>query len=144
MDGVLCDFSKAQNAAKKNTPEIAYPQMAYKFFEELEPIEGGIETVKLLQAHPEYEPHILTRPSINNPLCYTEKAVWIQKHFGKAMLHDMTISCQKDLLLPMGEYLIDDLNKGHGQEAFDQAGKLIHFGSERFPNWHAIQNFLKL
>jgi len=40
----------------------------------------------------------------------------------------------------MGDYLIDDHASGRGQEDFQ--GELIHFGSEKFPDWKVILNYL--
>jgi putative heme-binding domain-containing protein len=43
--------------------------------------EGAIEGVKTLQT--KYDVWILTRPSIKNTNCYTEKAEWIKKYLGE-------------------------------------------------------------
>ena len=38
-----------------------------------------------------------------------------------------------------GNYLIDDRDK-HGASEFE--GEWIHFGSERFPNWETVLEYL--
>ncbi len=39
-----------------------------------------------------------------------------------------------------GDVLIDDYIEGRGQENFE--GEFIHFGSEEFPNWEIIYQYL--
>ena len=84
------------------------------------------------------EPYILTAPSVHNPLCYTEKRVWVEQHLGMSMVNRLIISPDKSLL--RGDYLIDDHASGSGQEEFQ--GELIHFGSEEFPGWQQVLDYL--
>lgn len=138
MDDVLCDFSGAHAAALKENPAVKYPQSQYGFFTNLHPIDGGIEFVNELMHSNVYIPYILTAPSIQNPLCYTEKRVWIEKMFGLSFVSNLIICNNKALL--RGDILIDDHESGKGQEQFK--GRLIHFGSNRFPNWKAVKEEL--
>jgi len=101
----------------------------------LPPLEGAVDAVKALISCSQYDPDILTAPSIRNPLCYTEKRNWIEDKFGIDFVHKLIISPNKGLL--RGHYLIDDYCEGKGQENF--VGKLIHFGSKSFPNWKTIR-----
>ncbi|TDF35204.1 hypothetical protein EYS14_21625 [Alteromonadaceae bacterium M269] len=140
MDDVLCDYSAAFNQALKATPEVAYPQSQYGFYANLLPIDGAIESVNKLISAEEYEPYILTAPSTMNPLCYTEKRVWIEKYFGIEFTEKLIISPNKALL--KGELLIDDNASGRGQEHFD--GEFIQFGTEAFPTWSAVCQYLGL
>ena len=48
------------------------------------------------------------------------------------------ISHRKDLL--MGDFLIDDRTKNGAAEF---KGKHIHFGTDEFPNWNAVETFLE-
>lgn len=139
MDDTLCDFSGAYNREIESNPKIAYPQSQYGFFSELQPIEGAIASVKQLIDSTEYKPYILTAPSVKNPLCYTEKRVWVEKHFGLEFTKRLIISLDKSLL--RGEILIDDWNTGRGQDNFQ--GELIHYGSEKFPDWTSVMDYLK-
>lgn len=41
----------------------------------------------------------------------------------------------------MGDFLIDYMKEGHGQENF--RGKLIQFGTEEFKTWSCIQKNFK-
>ena len=138
MDDVLCDFTGAHKAARSQNQNMIYPQSQYGFFTNLAPLPNSIESVKALIASENYDPYILTAPSIKNPLCYTEKRIWIEKHFGIDFVNKLIISPNKSLL--KGDYLIDDNVSGKGQEGFE--GKVLHFGSETFPNWKSVMSYL--
>lgn len=140
MDDTLCDFSGAFHYKLWQNPEIHYPQSQYGFFANLQPLTGAISAVKALIECPLYDPHILTAPSVMNPLCYTEKRVWVEQHFGIEFADKLIISPNKALL--KGEILIDDNIEGKGQDHFD--GRLIHFGSPDFPDWAAIRKEFRI
>ena len=91
--------------------------------------------------HPQnpYVVHILSAPSVFNPLCYTEKRLWVENYPGFEFVHKLILASNKGLL--KGDYLIDDYIAGRrGQENFD--GELIHFGSNKHPDWLAIMKYL--
>jgi 5'(3')-deoxyribonucleotidase len=134
MDEVLCDFYGAHKAAIEKTPEQKYPQAAYGFFANLEPLPNAIEGYKFLDTH--FRVHILTAPSVDNPMCYTEKRMWVEKHLGKEAAKRMVITGYKNLL--RGNYLIDDNAYGKGQDTF--SGELLHFGQNDL-NWVSIINY---
>lgn len=138
MDDVLCDFSGAFKAALMKNPNIAYPQSQYGFFTNLSPINDAIDSVKKLINSEQYNPYILTAPSFQNPLCYTEKRVWIEKYFGLEFTKKLIISPNKALL--KGDYLIDDMSEGKGQDKFE--GKLLQFGSSQYPDWPSVLKHL--
>ena len=140
MDDVLCDFTKEAKKDLKANPGIQFPQSQYGFFTKLPPLTGAIEAVHALLASAHYEPYILTAPSIYNPLCYTEKRVWVENHLGLEMVNRLIISPNKSLL--KGDYLIDDNNTGRFQDEFE--GQLLQFGTSAYPDWAAVREFLKL
>ena len=138
MDDVLADFAGRHAERIAVNPKIQYPQAEYGFFANLEPIPDAIHGYRMLDEL--FNVHILTAPSVPNPMCYTEKRVWAEKHLGKRAAERMIISGFKDLL--MGDYLIDDKTEGKGQDRFK--GKLITFHPE-YNNWkHICNNFLNL
>jgi len=139
MDDVLCNFSKAHKNALETNPAIGFPQSQYGFFRKLEPMEGAIESVDYLLKQAKFDVYILTAPSIHNPSCYTEKREWVEEHLGMEMVKRLIISPHKGL--NKGDYLIDDHVSGKGQENFE--GKLIHFGSDDFPDWKKVIHYLK-
>jgi len=140
MDGVLCDFEGAHQNELASKPEIAYPQSQYGFFRKLQPIQHALKSMKSLQQLRAFDIYILTAPSIHNPLCYSEKREWIETHLGFEWVKKLIISPNKGL--SKGHYLIDDHVEGRGQELFE--GELVHFGSEKFPDWHSIIKFFTL
>lgn len=138
LDDTLCAYSLAHRAALERRPEVPYPQSLPGFFAGLEPISGAIEAVEALLASPCYDPYILTAPSVLNPLCYTEKRLWVEQHLGLDMTRKLIIALDKSLL--RGDLLVDDFAEGRGQESFE--GRLIHFGSANFPDWKAVRSEL--
>jgi 5'-nucleotidase len=139
MDDVLCDFIGAHKKARKQTPEIKYPQAQLDFFRKLKPIEGAIEGFAKLWNSKKYDVYILTAPSVMNPLCYMEKRLWITDYFSIDVAQKLILSPNKALL--KGDFLIDDMTKGKGQETFE--GELITFGSEKYPDWQSVLLKLK-
>jgi 5'(3')-deoxyribonucleotidase len=138
MDGVLCDYHGAYSDAIKINPKIEYPQSQHGFFSNLEPITGAIESMRWLLESKFFDVHILTAPSIHNPMSYTEKRVWVEKWLGFDMVKKLIITRNK--ALNKGDFLIDDNTEGNGQSKFE--GELIHFGSESFPTWIEVSIFL--
>ena len=133
MDDTICDFS---TPFRNGEYRLKYPQSKVGFFLDLEPIKGAIEGIKTLQV--KYDVWILTRPSIKNTHCYTEKAEWIKNYLGEDMLNKMILCPDKSLV--KGHILIDDDNR-HGQSEFE--GEHIHFQSdERFLDWNSIIEYL--
>lgn len=131
MDGVLCNYKIA--FLSNNTEK--YPQSVLGFYEKLLPLQGAIESFNNLRQH--YDVWILTRPSVHNLHCYTEKARWVRQYLGFDAQKKLILCCDKSLL--KGDYLIDD-QVGFGQEEFE--GTLINFGSEKFPDWESVVKYL--
>ena len=136
MDDVLCDFVGDFKLAKSRAPEVNYPQAELGFFHKLRPLPAAIESVNRLRELADV--YILSAPSIYNAHSYTEKRLWIEDHFGFEFTDRLILSRYKNLL--KGDYLIDDYEHGRGQEGFE--GELLVFGSERFPDWTAIMDFV--
>jgi 5'-nucleotidase len=135
MDDVLCDYTGAHRSAIDRNPGIKFPQSQYDFFRTLIAIDGAIEALLDLNKSEIYEPYILTAPSCKNPLCYTEKRLWIEDNLGFPFVNRLIICAHKNLL--KGDILIDDNLVGRGQERFE--GRLIHFGSKAFPDWKSVR-----
>lgn len=135
MDDTACDYREAWNAARNRCPEMAYPQCQYGFYTGLKEKKGFYKFWNLMDS--KYDLWFLTAPSIKNPLSYTEKRVWVGDH---GYPPEKLIICPNKGLL-RGEYLIDDNKTGKGQDQFQ--GRLIHFGSEEFPNWKSITDFFE-
>lgn len=131
MDNTLCDMTTPYLKALKDNPEIKYPQSQYGFFTNLKPIEGAIEAFFILAK--DYDVWILSKPSVMNPLCYTEKRVWVEKYLGYEYCEKLILCCEKGLL--KGDFLIDD-NPWPNFE-----GKQILFGGQDYPNWRSVLKY---
>ncbi len=138
MDGVLCDFKGAFQTKRSENPDIKYPQSQYGFFRNLLPMPGALDAMNELKRNEKIDLYILTAPSIYNPLSYSEKREWVEKHLGMDMVKKLIISPHKGL--NKGDYLIDDNNTGSGQDSFE--GELIHFGTKRFSDWNKVTAYL--
>jgi len=142
MDDTMCDFSRAAYEDIVSVPKIQYPQATFDFFRKLKPIPGVIEAFHKLEQ--KYFVMILSKPSENNLLCYTDKAVWIRDHLGQEYINRLMLSCHKQFA--KGAYLIDDFapewrrEMPETGEKFD--GEVLHFGSAKFPDWESILEYL--
>lgn len=114
---------------KKN---FVYPQSEVGFLLNLEPIPGAKENIEKLRQL--FDVKILTKPSFMNPHCYSEKRLWIEKHYGLEMCEELWFSPDKALV--RGDYLVDD----YLWEGFK--GKQLRFGTIKYPNWDVV--FYKL
>lgn len=135
QDMVLANFKKAYDEDLSITPSQFYPQSQFGFFLKLEEMPYAIRSFKFLEEF--FDMYILTRPSIYNINCYSEKALWILNHLGFEELKNTIMCCDKSLL--KGDYLIDDSNTD-GQENFE--GEWIQFGSSKYPDWNSVVNYL--
>ena len=141
MDNVLVDFRSGLNKIPEDV------QLKYKddedeipgIFELMHPKEGALEAVERLKD--KFDLYILSTAPWKNPGAWTHKVEWVQKYFGK----DEDSPFHKKLILThhkdfnKGDYLIDD-RKANGAEKFE--GEWIHFGSEKFPDWKTVTDYL--
>lgn len=136
LDDTLADYSKAYKEVKTKNPEIEFPQSISEFFLNLELKEK--ETKKYLEKLSDYyDIWFLTAPSYMNPLSYTEKRLWIEKHFGISWCKKLIFCVNKSLL--KGNYLIDD---SVTKRQLEFEGELILLGSEKFSNFRYIFDYL--
>jgi 5'-nucleotidase len=126
MDGVLAENKSEDFEITKRQPQ---------FFIKKKPIKGAVEAFKFLSKI--YDCHIVSTPVWSNPLCWKEKREWVDQHLGSEATKRLTLTHNKQLV--MGDYLIDDSLK-HG--VMESKSEHIHFGSEQFPNWESVINYL--
>lgn len=132
MDDTICNYKLIHSIKLEKNPEIKFPQSQYGFFLFLPPIDDAIWFLNILKEN--YDIWILTRPSVQNPLCYTEKRVWVEKHLGMEWCHKLIISPDKALL--KGDLLIDDVL----WENFE--GEQIQYGKGEFTSWRKVYFYL--
>ncbi|MDR3245244.1 MAG: hypothetical protein LBT50_02290, partial [Prevotellaceae bacterium] len=137
MDNVLVDFPAALTsqptatlqAYKGNEDEIPH------LFRQMLPMKDAIESFQKLSE--KYDTYILSTAPWENPSAWSEKLEWVKKYLGKEAYKRLIISHHKEL--NRGDYLIDDRTK-NGAGEFKR--KLILFGSEAFPDWKTVCEYL--
>lgn len=72
-----------------------------------------------------------------NPSAWSDKVTWVTKYLDDVFHKRMVITHRKDLC--QGDYLIDDRGK-NGTSEF--SGEWIEFGSEKFPDWGSVFEYL--
>lgn len=137
MDGVLVDFNSGVDEAepffreryKKN------PDYIPGVFNLMKPMHGALEAVNILLQ--KYDLYILSTASWNNPLSWMEKRQWVGRYFGETFHKRLILTHHKELNL--GDYLIDDRERNGASEF---KGTLIRFGSDEFPDWQRVVDYL--
>lgn len=137
MDGVLVDFDSALAKLDEQTLkdyEGRYDEIPGLFGLML-PMGGAIDAVCRLNEH--YDCYILSTAPWKNPSSWSDKVLWVQKYLGEVAYKRLILSHHKNLC--KGDYIIDDRTL-HGVDIFD--GEHIHFGTERFPDWDSVLEYL--
>ena len=137
MDNVLVDFKSAIKTIPADILQKyeGNPDNVPGIFSKLQPMPGAIEAfTKLAQ---KYDVYILSTAPWNNPSAWTDKVLWVQKYLGEVAYKRLILSHHKNLC--KGDYIIDDRTL-HGVDIFD--GEHIHFGTERFPDWGSVLDYL--
>ena len=137
MDGVLVDFESGlaqQDEQTLKEYEGRYDEIP-GLFGLMQPMPGAIEAVHKLNEH--YDCYILSTAPWNNPSAWSDKVTWITKHLDDVFHKKMVITHCKNLC--KGDILIDDRGK-NGTSQFE--GEWIEFGSDRYPDWNAVLDYL--
>ena len=142
MDNVLVNFQSGINRLDEQTKQKYEGHLddVPGIFALMDPMPGAIEAVQKLRER--YDLYILSTAPWKNPTACNDKLAWVKKHFGgeegDVFYKRLILTHHKDLC--HGDYLIDDRPKSNGADKF--TGEVIHFGSERFPNWDAVVEYL--
>lgn len=137
MDGVIVDFASALELQSEETLKEYEGRLDEipGLFSQMKPMPGALEAVRRLNE--KYDCYILSTAPWNNPSAWSDKVSWITEHLDDVFHKKMIITHCKHLC--KGDYLIDDRGKNG---ASDFEGEWIHFGSERFPNWETVLEYL--
>ena len=137
MDGVLVDFVSALNKQSAQTLSEYEGRLDEipGLFGQMEPMAGAIDAVHRLAEH--YDCYILSTAPWNNPSAWSDKVMWVTKYLDDIFHKRIIITHCKHLC--KGDILIDDRGK-NGTSEFE--GEWIEFGSERFPDWDAVLEYL--
>lgn len=141
MDGVLADFesglAKVSEVVKKEY-EGRLDEIP-GLFSLMDPIPGAIDAMHRIQKDGRFEQYILSTAPWENPSAWADKLLWVQKYLDDVFHKRISITHCKNLL--KGDYLIDDRGK-NGTKEFD--GEWIQFGSNEFPDWEKVLEYLKV
>ena len=85
-----------------------------------------------------FDTYILSTAPWENRTAWSEKLDWVKKHIGTPAYKRLILSHNKHL--NHGDFLVDD-RLANGADRF--AGEHIHFGTERYPDWIAVVDYLK-
>ena len=137
MDNVLVDFPSGIDKLDAKT------KLEYKdnydetpgIFSLMDPLPDAITSFNLLAD--KYDTYILSTAPWKNSSAWSDKLLWVQKHLGEKAHKRLIISHHKNM--NKGHYLIDDREK-NGAIQFE--GELIKFGSDKFPDWQSVLNYL--
>lgn len=139
MDGVLVDFESGIKSLSVEELELYENKLdeVPGIFSRMIPILGALESFEKISR--QFDVYILSTAPWENPTALNDKLAWIKKYIGEIAKRRVVFSHNKHL--NMGDYLIDD-RKANGAGEF--RGMHIHFGTEMFPNWDAVLNYLNI
>jgi 5'-nucleotidase len=137
MDNTLVDFEWGIRQLDTVTAEEYKNRLDEipGYFRNLPPLEGAIDAFHKISG--EFEAFILSTAPWENPGAWRDKLLWVHTHLPIAAYKRLILSHNKHL--NRGDYLIDDRRK-NGAEDFQ--GELILFGSDQFPDWPTVLQYL--
>jgi len=142
MDGVLVDLAAkiaeypADVVAKFEKDDMV-DQMPALFLDP-PPIKGAVDAFNKFVNSDKYDVYILSTAPWENPSAWMHKRLWVDKYLGDGAWKRLILSHNKHL--NMGDYLVDDRTKNG---AGDFTGELIQFGTDKFPDWDSVVQYLK-
>ncbi len=139
MDNVLVDFKSGIARLPKETIERYGDDMddVPGIFAMMDPLPGAIDAFQRIAA--KYDTYILSTAPWENPLALSDKVIWVKRYLGDVAKKRLIISHHKNL--NRGDYLIDDRTR-HGAGEF--IGEHIHFGTDKFPDWESVLQYLEV
>lgn len=137
MDNVLVNFQSGIDRLSEETQKKYAGRLdeVPGIFSLMEPMEGAIDAIHQLQPH--FDLYILSTAPWKNPSAWSDKVKWVTKYLDDVFHKRMIITHCKNLC--KGDYLIDDRGK-NGTSEFE--GEWIEFGSEKYPSWKEIVEYL--
>jgi 5'(3')-deoxyribonucleotidase len=137
MDNVLVDFATGIKRTSEEDLKLYEDRLdeVPNIFSKMDPMKDAISSYKQLAAA--FDTYILSTAPWNNHTAWSDKLHWVKNHLGEHAYKRLILSHHKHL--NSGDFLIDDRTK-NGADRF--TGELILFGSEKFPDWKAVTNYL--
>jgi 5'-nucleotidase len=145
MDDVLVDFNSAIDRLDIEIMREYADRLAAApgIFSLTEPMSDAIASFKTLTDR--FDTYILSTSTCENHVAVGDRLQWIKKYLGEPICQRLILTHYKNLNI--GDYLIDaGIDRGvvGGASPTENRfiGEHIHFGSDRFPNWHSILKYL--
>jgi 5'-nucleotidase len=141
MDNVIVDFASgiARLDAVLQAEFEGRLDEVPGIFALMEPMPGAIEAINVLAQ--KFDTYILSTAPWLNSTAWSDKIEWVHEHLGSSqgdpLYKRLILSHHKNLNI--GDYLIDD-RTANGVDKFK--GEHIHFGTEKFPDWHSVFSYL--
>ena len=149
MDGVLVDFPESQNDIHISVRDecVEWCNATEKHHSDFEglfatllPMSGAVGAVSRLNE--KFEIYLLSSAPWDNTNSWSDKRRWVEEYLPQLGRKCLILSHRKDL--NRGAYLIDDrLHNGAIDFGKYEGQEWIHFGSENFPNWEVILDYLE-
>lgn len=136
MDGVVVDFDRYAREMKLTPREIKDRPGAYR---EMQPIPLALPALEVLDAMG-FEVWLATKPPTAIPFAYADKVRWVLAH-ARWLEQRIILTHDKGLLGTPRDFLIDDRPHRANCERFP--GTLIHFGTDPFPGWAQVLDFMR-
>ncbi len=137
MDNVLVDFASGIAQVPVGT-QIEYQGRIDEvpgIFSLMKPLKGAILAFEKLSE--KYETYILSTAPWENPSAWSDKNLWVRKYLGEVAYKRLILTHHKNL--NFGDFLIDD-RIANGAALFN--GQHLLFGSNQYPDWEAICDYL--
>ncbi|MCK9445978.1 hypothetical protein M0Q50_03700 [bacterium] len=141
MDGVIVNFQSGIDKLDIDTLK-KYKDCLDEvpgIFGLMEPIDGAIDAVYELSKH--FDVYILSTAPWNNVSSLSDKIKFIHNYFGKdkdsVFYKKVFLTHHKEMV--DGDILIDDRSNNGAK---DFKGEWIHFGSEKYPNWKIVIEYI--
>ncbi|MEX0980682.1 MAG: hypothetical protein WDZ47_01210 [Bacteroidales bacterium] len=137
MDNVLVDFPSGLDKVEEET-KIKYAGNEDEIpgiFSKMLPMKDAIASFHELSQI--FDTYILSTAPWKNPSAWSDKLKWVKEYLGESAYKRLILTHHKDL--NRGDFLVDDREK-NGAANFQ--GELIKFGSDKFPDWIAVREYL--
>ncbi len=137
MDNVLVDFQSGIDQLHDDLLQEYKGRLdeVPGIFGLMQPMQNAIESYIELTKH--FDVYILSTSPWENETALIDKLKWVKKYLEDVAYKRLILSHHKNL--NKGDYLIDDRTK-NGADLFE--GEHIHFGTEKFPIWDDVINYL--
>ena len=137
MDNVLVDFASGIEKIPEHL-KVEYQGRLDEvpgIFSLMKPLSGAISSFEMLSS--QYDTYILSTAPWENASAWSDKNLWVKNYLGEIAYKRLILTHHKNL--NFGDFLIDD-RKANGADLFK--GKHIIFGSNEFPHWESVCNYL--